>query len=37
MLSPEALYDFWNTIGYICNKRLAGDIIEFGVWKGGAL
>jgi len=37
MLSPEALYDFWNTIGYICRKGMEGDIMEFGIWKGGAI
>jgi hypothetical protein len=37
MLSPEALYDLWNSIGYSAKKGLTGDILEFGVWKGGAL
>ena len=37
MLSPEALYDLWSSIGYLAKRKLKGDIIEFGVWRGGAL
>lgn len=37
MLSTEALYDLWWSVKYICNNNLNGDIIEFGVWRGGAL
>ena len=29
MLSPEALYDLWNSIGYSAKKGLTGDILEF--------
>ena len=37
MLSTEALYDLWWSVKYICKNELNGDIIEFGVWRGGAL
>jgi len=37
MLSTEALYDLWWSVKYLCAKGLDGDIVEFGVWKGGAL
>lgn len=37
MLSTEALYDLWWSVKYICKSKLNGDIIEFGVWRGGAL
>ena len=37
MLSTEALYDLWWSVKYICENDFQGDIIECGVWKGGAL
>lgn len=37
MLSSEALYDLWSSIRYVTQKGLQGDIVEFGVWRGGAL
>jgi O-methyltransferase len=37
MLSAEVLYDLWNTVKYITAKGLTGDVLEFGVWKGGGL
>jgi len=37
MLSAESLYDLWITINYIKKRGLNGDIVEFGVWKGGSL
>ena len=37
MLSAEVLYDLWNTIKFITAENLKGDVLEFGVWKGGAL
>ena len=37
MLSAEVLYDLWNTIKFITARGLTGDILEFGVWKGGGL
>jgi len=37
MLSTEALYDLWCSVKYICNNDMHGDIIEMGVWQGGAL
>jgi hypothetical protein len=37
MISTEVLYDLWNTIKFVTDKNLKGDILEFGVWKGGAL
>lgn len=37
MLCTEALYDLWWSVKYICSKGLEGDIVEFGVWRGGAL
>jgi O-methyltransferase len=37
MLSPEALYDLWWSVKYICGIGLQGDVVEFGVWKGGGL
>lgn len=37
MLSTEALYDLWWTVKYLCNNDMRGDIIEMGVWQGGAL
>ena len=37
MLSKEVLFDLWNSIRYLSQRGLNGDIIEFGVWRGGAL
>jgi O-methyltransferase len=37
MLSTEALYDLWWTVKYLCYNDMRGDIVEFGVWQGGAL
>ena len=37
MLSEEVLYDLWNTVKFITARGLAGDVLEFGVWKGGGL
>jgi O-methyltransferase len=37
MLSAEVLYDLWNTIKFITSENLKGDVLEFGVWKGGTL
>ena len=37
MLSPEALYDLWWSVKYLCENDLRGDIVELGVWQGGAL
>lgn len=37
MLSMEALYDLWQSVKYICKSHINGDIVELGVWKGGAL
>ena len=37
MLSTEALYDLWWSVKYICENDMRGDIVEMGVWQGGAL
>ena len=37
MLSAEVLYDLWNTVKFITARGLVGDVLEFGVWKGGGL
>jgi O-methyltransferase len=37
MLSPEVLYDLWLSTKYIVLNNIQGDIVEYGVWKGGAL
>ena len=37
MVSPEVLYDLWNTVKYARASGLTGDILEFGVRKGGWL
>jgi O-methyltransferase len=37
MLSTEALYDLWWSVKYLCENEMGGDIVELGVWQGGAL
>jgi len=36
-LSLEALYDLWWTCQFVCANNFRGDIVELGVWQGGAL
>jgi O-methyltransferase len=37
MLPMERLYDLYMTVAQLRNRNVPGDIVEFGVWKGGAL
>ena len=37
MLSIERLYDLYLTINYLNAANIAGDILEIGTWRGGAL
>jgi hypothetical protein len=34
--SPEALYSLWQATKYVCRRKLRGDVVEFGTWRGGA-
>ena len=35
--APEVIYQSYKSAKYICQQGLLGDIVEFGVWKGGVL
>ncbi len=37
LLNPEKLYAFIQAIRYIDRNEVAGDIVECGVWRGGAI
>jgi len=37
LLTPEKFYNLYMATNYVCNRQVQGDIIECGVWKGGAL
>jgi len=37
LLTPEKFYNLYKAIHYICDRQIQGDIIECGVWKGGAV
>jgi len=37
MLNPEKLYAFIQAIRYVVKYDLGGDIVECGVWRGGAI
>jgi len=37
MLSVERLYDIYLSVNYLNDAEIDGDIVEIGVWKGGAL
>ena len=37
MLSIKRLYSLHQLVKYIDNRKIAGDFIECGVWKGGAM
>ena len=36
MTTMERLYAVFQAVGYIVRNRIAGDIVECGVWKGGS-
>jgi hypothetical protein len=37
LLQIEGLYNIYNSIEYLCRNGIAGDIVECGVFKGGAM
>ena len=37
MTSPERLFALCNTVAYVTSAKIAGDIVECGVWKGGSM
>jgi O-methyltransferase len=37
MLPMERLYDLYMTVAQLRRRNVPGDIVEFGVWKGGGL
>ena len=37
LLTPEKFYDLYCAMTYICLRSLPGDVVECGVWKGGAV
>lgn len=37
MLSKERMYAIYNTIRYIAEHKISGDIVVCGVWKGGSV
>ena len=37
MMDPEKLYALIAAVRYICKHDIAGDIVECGVWRGGAI
>jgi hypothetical protein len=37
MTSPERMYALLNAVRYVVENRLAGDITECGVWRGGSM
>jgi len=37
LLTPEKFYNLYTAIHYVCDRQVPGDIIECGVWKGGAV
>jgi len=36
MTSPERMYSLYNSMKYIINNKIEGDLVECGVWKGGS-
>lgn len=37
MTSPERIYTLIESVKYIINNKIEGDIVECGVWKGGSM
>lgn len=37
MTTMERLYALWSSVGYICDRRIEGDFVECGVWRGGSV
>jgi hypothetical protein len=37
LLNPEKLYAFIQAIRYVVNNSIEGDVVECGVWRGGAI
>jgi O-methyltransferase len=37
LLTPEKLYNLYSAVRYITQNHILGDVIECGVWKGGAV
>jgi O-methyltransferase len=37
MMDPEKLYAFIAAVRYVCKHDIRGDIVECGVWRGGAI
>jgi O-methyltransferase len=37
MLNPEKLYAFISAVRYVSKQQIGGDIVECGVWRGGAV
>ena len=36
MTSPERMYSLYNSMKYIIDNKIEGDLVECGVWKGGS-
>src|SRR5690348_1658851 len=37
MTSPERIYGLLGAVRYLVANKIAGDIVECGVWKGGSM
>ncbi|WP_222706986.1 TylF/MycF/NovP-related O-methyltransferase [Neolewinella aurantiaca] len=36
MTSPERMYSLYNSVNYVLDKKIPGDFVECGVWRGGS-
>jgi hypothetical protein len=37
LLTIEKFYNLYSAVHYVCDNRIIGDMVECGVWKGGAV
>ena len=37
LTSLERMYSLYKAVNYICKNKIAGDLVECGVWKGGSV